>query len=241
MQDCAVRNQRLIETVTLAAGIAHEILTPLKTISLHSDKIRSRVEKDTLSPEELARSLNKINCGVSRISGIIAGMKILARDGTNDPYTIVSIDLLFRDVENVVESSIRNSGLKVEFDNAAQGATVSCRFVQIAQVFTSLINNSVDAVTSLPERWIRVEAKEVNGWIEISVTDSGKGIDPSVVENMFMPFYTTKEPGKGTGLGLPVAKSICEHHDGTLEVNHECLNTQFIVRLPRVKENADAA
>ncbi len=241
VQDCAVKNQRLIETGTLAAGIAHEILTPLTSISLHSNKIRNRMEKNPLSPEELVRTLDRIDGGVSRISGIIAGMKSLARDGANDPYASVSIDLLFKDVENVVANSIGNSGLTVEFNNAAQGATISCRFVQIAQVFTSLINNSVDAVESLSERWIRVEAKEVNGWIEISVTDAGKGIDPAVVEKLFMPFYTTKEPGKGTGLGLSVAKSICEHHDGTLEVNHECLNTQFIVRLPRVKENADAA
>jgi signal transduction histidine kinase len=77
--------------------------------------------------------------------------------------------------------------------------------------------------------------------VEISVTDSGKGIPPEIREQVFNPFFTTKDIGKGTGLGLSVSKGIIESHHGMISIDAKCPNTRFIVRIPKKHSGARKA
>ena len=84
-------------------------------------------------------------------------------------------------------------------------------------------------------KFIRVEAIKNNDFIKVMVTDSGKGIGPETVSQIFNPFYTTKPMGEGSGIGLDLCKKIIERHDGKIYVNHQIKNTQFVIELPILK------
>ena len=97
----------------------------------------------------------------------------------------------------------------------------------------NLLNNAADAVSFLDEKWVKIEIQEMNGKIEILVTDSGQGIPEEIREKILEPFFTTKEIGEGTGIGLSISQNIIRNHSGSLSVNSDCKNTQFIIKLPK--------
>jgi signal transduction histidine kinase len=81
--------------------------------------------------------------------------------------------------------------------------------------------------------WIRISFSEDQNQIQILVTDSGTGIQPALRDKLFQPFFTTKEIGRGTGLGLSVAKGLVETHSGSLHIDPDCPNTRFVIALPK--------
>jgi len=97
----------------------------------------------------------------------------------------------------------------------------------------NLLNNAVDAVQALPEKWVRLSVFEKGDELEIAITDSGNGIPESLRAKMGQPFFTTKEVGQGTGLGLSISRGIVEAHGGTLQLDTSCAHTRFVVRLPK--------
>ena len=110
---------------------------------------------------------------------------------------------------------------------------MQCRATQISQVLLNLLNNACDAIRDLPEKWIRIGYEESVAGFELSVTDSGTGIDRAILDKLFQPFFTTKGVNVGTGLGLSISKGIAESHGGSLEYDSSCPNTRFILSLPR--------
>ena len=93
--------------------------------------------------------------------------------------------------------------------------------------------NAFDAVQELEEKWVEIAWRKAGGQIEISVTDSGRGIPREVASNLMKPFFTTKAAGKGTGLGLSICTRIVEEHGGRLWLDEQCANTRFVLQLPR--------
>ncbi len=142
-------------------------------------------------------------------------------------------------VASLIEDTL--SFCRERFKNHEVNLTVHCpaelkvhaRPVQLSQVLLNLLNNAHDAVEGLSEKWIKIESAERDGLIEISVTDSGAGIPIQLQEKILQPFFTTKEPNRGTGLGLSVSNSILMSHKGSLSIDSKCANTRFVVALPK--------
>jgi C4-dicarboxylate-specific signal transduction histidine kinase len=142
------------------------------------------------------------------------------------------VDQLIHETTSLCQKFLEARGISLSVDNQLQ-AYVLVRGSQLAQVLWSLIANSVDAVANLSERWISVGVMpaQEGGWARIFVTDSGKGLDPDLVPKIMQPFFTTKEIGKGAGLGLSAAKGIVEEHGGFLNYDPSCPNTRFVIDL----------
>lgn len=94
------------------------------------------------------------------------------------------------------------------------------------------LNNSHDAVKSLKEKWIHIEANVSDQYVHLSVIDSGTGIPDEVSDKIFRPFFTTKNIGEGTGLGLSISQGIIRSHGGTLQYDGNSPNTKFVISLP---------
>lgn len=107
-----------------------------------------------------------------------------------------------------------------------------CQFVEIEQVLVNLINNSADAVSTLPDKWIKIVVFQENESAVVQVIDSGTGISAELAPKLFQPFFTTKPPGSGTGLGLSICKGIIEDHKGSVEVKTLSGHTCFEIRIP---------
>jgi len=111
---------------------------------------------------------------------------------------------------------------------------LNCRHIQISQILLNLIVNSVDAVKKLDQRWIKLFVFTEDEKVVFLLSDSGAGISEEVIANIFKPFYTTKEIGAGTGLGMSVSKQIAMAHSGNLSYQEINGNTGFRLELPLV-------
>ena len=115
--------------------------------------------------------------------------------------------------------------------NCDESLAYNCRPADLAQVIIFLLTNAADAVKGQKDGWIKLNATGDNKSVEISVTDSGPGFSPASFDEFLMPFFTTKAPNEGAGLGLTLAQQIITEHNGKLTVDHSCDNTKFVVTM----------
>ena len=228
----SIHMSRLSSLGEMAGGIAHEINNPLAIIngqlSIVVRKLKSFVDQGEAMA--LVKTIEKSQAQVFRITKIINGLREFSRSGDESPYESVSVQTILEAVESLCFEKVKKA--MVEFKLQPIEAHLKCNPIQIEQVLVNLINNSVDAISSQSDKWIRVDSKVIGSFIEISVTDSGKGIAPEVAGKIMQPFFTTKELGKGTGLGLSISHGIIKKYGGTLELDTQSPNTRFVIMLP---------
>jgi PAS domain S-box-containing protein len=219
----------------MAAGIAHEVNSPLATVLVNVDQIRDIISEKTPDLKLLAALNDKIGSTTLRLATIIRSLRLISRDGSQDP-------MIEYDAKDIVEETIafcsqrlRNQGVEFKIQQALGHYPLRCRPTEIFQVLLNLLNNSFDAVEGLSRRWIELKTEADQNSIQFRITDSGEGIPDEVRRKLFTPFFTTKDFGKGTGLGLNISREIIEKHGGTLFLDTSNPNTSFVVRLPLLK------
>jgi signal transduction histidine kinase len=216
----------------MAGGVAHEINTPLGTISLVTEQIRELVGEDPIDRTTVLKMTDTVSMTVRRISGIVKGLRTFSRDGSEDPLLPTPVRQIVEETLMLCGEKLKHANIVVQVEPIGEDLLVRCRSVQISQVILNLVSNACDAIKPLPEKWIRISAEAKGDRVVISVTDSGNGISEKVRARLFQPFFTTKEIGKGTGLGLSISKGILAAHRGTLDVDFASKNTRFVVDLP---------
>ena len=214
----------------MAAGIAHEINTPLSVISLLAEQLVANLSAGDASQDQ--KDAESILSTVERISEIIQGLKTFARDARGDEFVSASPTKVVQDTAVLCANRLKSSHIGFEIHVEEQIGTVRCRPTQLSQVLLNLLNNAHDAVSAIPEKWIRIHVTSSDGKIFFRVTDSGRGIPAAACAKLMQPFFTTKPAGKGTGLGLSISKSIVEVHGGRLYYDPQSERTSFVVELP---------
>ena len=231
-QQDLIAASRLSALGEMSAGIAHEINNPLTVIEGRSILIRKLIKKEKMINETVMyKHLEQIESSVERITKIISGLQSFSRQSDRDPYQPESIHHIVSKALDLCKDKAYTMG--VEINSAIEeDVNIDCREAQIGQVLINLLNNAVDAVQELIEKWIDVRVQRRHNRIEIIITDSGNGIPLELRGKLMTPFFTTKPVGQGTGLGLSISKGIVEDHGGSLSIDENCPNTRFIVDLP---------
>lgn len=224
---------RLASVGEMAAGIAHELKTPLNTIQAHVDILQLLLAKSNLhSTSEVSsfhNSVTKIENTVNTISSIIIGLKSLSKKANRDHTRIINVSQLLQQVVSACDLSLKNKGVRIDL-SVATDAEIYVNETQLSQVFVNLINNSVDAIMGQKDRWIAITAEESDSSIIISFSDSGYGIPEAIKGQIMTPFFTTKN--NGTGLGLSLSKKIIESYNGDLVLDETSDRTCFVITLP---------
>jgi PAS domain S-box-containing protein len=228
-----VFSSKMVALGEMAAGIAHEINTPLAVIGMNAGHARSMIEADITNPAALLRAVEKIESTVERIAGVVKGLRFFARDGSKDRFENVSAKIVLEGAMGLCREFLKNKGIVILEGEIPESAVIRCRSVQMSQVILNLLNNSSDAIEGQAEPWVKIEVLEQEDSVLISITDSGPGIDLELRSKIMQPFFTTKEVGRGTGLGLSVARGIIQEHGGELRLDTECPNTRFVIELPK--------
>lgn len=140
----------------------------------------------------------------------------------------------------MTQEKLKHKNIEIKTEGLETNLQLYCNKIQIEQVLMNLISNSIDAIESLPEKWIKVRITHIENFYLLRVIDSGKGINPETVEKMMNPFYTTKPIGQGTGLGLSISKGIIEKHHGTFEYQLFDGHTSFVITLPKAANHMSA-
>lgn len=218
MQRVLIENEKLAGIGTLAAGIAHEINSPLQVITGLSENASRWLENGSVNTVELQRRFNNINNNAWRIAAIVRSLLDYSHS-TTEMVAICSINDLIKKTLLLVEHQLLSwSNITITTILAENLPTVSCDINQITQVLINLLTNARDAMPDGGEIAIQTSYDQPSNKIFLRVSDTGVGISEDIRRKIFDPFFTTKPVGKGTGLGLSITSGILRGHGGDIEL-----------------------
>jgi signal transduction histidine kinase len=227
-----MHSERLASVGRLAAGVAHEIGNPITGIACLAQNLRY----DSDNPEVL-ETAEQILSQTARVTRIVQSLVGFSHTGHTTKSQFQPVVLHNCATEAISLLSLQKDKQQVQFINdIAKNAIVAGDTQRMIQVFINLLSNARDAS---PEHGrVILESSEDEYSIDIQVTDEGSGIPAEIQDRILEPFFTTKEPGEGTGLGLAMVYSIVEDHGGMLDIVSPIdtvrqRGAQFIVKLPR--------
>lgn len=217
----------------MAAGMAHEINNPVAVIQITSEQMQDLLSDEQPDMPMIQDMNNNIQSMAARISKIVKGLKSFARNGEHDPMVQTSVFQIVDETLVLCQEKFRNRGVELRYEPIPKNIMLPCRSVQISQIVLNLLQNALDAVDELNEKWVSISYVEEHESLKLVITDSGNGIPEHIRDKILQPFFTTKEVGKGTGLGLSISKGIMEAHQGELMIDSKCANTRFILNFRR--------
>jgi two-component system, NtrC family, sensor kinase len=218
----------------MAAVVAHEINNPLSGILTYAKLLRKWVDRGqaTEKKQEATECLDLIAAESRRCGDLVKNLLTFSRTA---PMNLESTDVnvIVNRCLMLVRHQMEMGGVQLQLDLAEGLPPVQCDGAQIEQVLLALVMNAIDALPRGGNLWLKTRLSKSTHEIEFEVRDDGVGIAPELLPRMFEPFLTTKESGRGVGLGLAVSRSIIERHRGKIEVQSEVgKGTTFVVRLP---------
>jgi PAS domain S-box-containing protein len=209
---------RMFTMSQMVSGLAHELNQPLAAIANFAQACQYRLRKSSVKNRKtLLESIGQISLQADRAGQIIRRLRDFVRRADSS-HSQENINDLVGDVLGLLEIEARAHNIQLEKTLAGDLPRVAVDRIQIEQVITNLVKNALDATRDLaPDRRRVIVRTEMNveGMLEVSVTDAGKGIKAKELNRVFEPFYTTKQ--SGMGLGLSISRSIVEAHGGHLE------------------------
>jgi PAS domain S-box-containing protein len=211
--------EKMASLGVLTAGVAHEINNPLNFIMGAYLGLRNYWEKNTFNEnkEQVGALIDALKTGVDRSSEIVQGLNQFSRSSASfdedcDLHAIIdnSVTMLNHQIKNkiVIEKDFSNTPYVIKGNVG-----------NLHQVFINVLGNALHSIESNGEIVIRTEFEKSK--VTIIVTDTGTGISPENLKKVTDPFFTTKEPGKGTGLGMSISYNIIKEHKGELEIKSE--------------------
>ena len=220
----------------LAAGVAHEVNTPLTGISSFTQMLREQTEKT----DPRAGLLEKIERQTERASRIVNNLLNFARQGRSSCAPI-DLNEQVRDVLSLLEHQLRRARVQVRLELREDLPRVLGDENKLQQVFLNLFLNAQDAMPS--GGWLTIRTCSAPAGVVVEVADTGQGISKEDVKRIYDPFFTTKKAGRGgTGLGLSITYGIVQEHSGHISVNSVVgKGTRFRIELPAIEPGVASA
>ncbi|MCD4771815.1 MAG: 4Fe-4S binding protein [Bacteroidales bacterium] len=233
-QQALKQSEKLAHMGQLSAGIAHELNNPLGVITMYSNILKEEAKSDDPIIEDLELIVEQ----AERCKGIVGGLLNFARKNQVKPSEA--------NIENFtkhsIDSIIKPNNISISFSSEMNDPIAMFDKDQLMQVLTNLEKNAVEAMPNGGE--LKIFITDTDDEIEINVSDTGTGISKENMDKLFTPFFTTKKPGKGTGLGLPLIYGIVKMHKGQISVqsNDDAekgeTGTNFKIKIPRIINNS---
>jgi C4-dicarboxylate-specific signal transduction histidine kinase len=246
-----VHAERMATVGLLSAGIAHEINNPATFIAgniqtlgkFYEDMepiLRERAQQDCENAEklefilhEMPKAVEGIRNGVRRISRIVTGLKSFCRKNENSVAAC--------DINTCIEQALElcHNALKyhvtIERNLAENLPGIMANSQQIEQVLINLIVNAADAMMEKGQGTLSIKTRSADNSVVVKISDTGPGIPDDKLTDIWQPFFTTKAPDKGTGLGLFTVRGIIENHEGLISLENKASGgAEFTITLPAV-------
>jgi two-component system NtrC family sensor kinase len=230
-------SEKMASIGLLAAGVAHEVNTPLTGISSFTQMLLEGA--DPADPKTVL--LEKIERQTFRAAKIVNGLLNLSRPGTASNERVdVDLNAVITDVFSLLEHQFEVGSIKVRRELAPEMAPVLGIEHQLQQVFLNLFLNARDAMPS--GGWLSVTTRLESDRVVAEIADTGSGIPSEQIARIYDPFFTTKAIGRGTGLGLSITYGIVREHDGTILCDSAVgQGTRFMLALPLAPAAARSA
>jgi signal transduction histidine kinase/iron only hydrogenase large subunit-like protein len=226
------QSEKLASMGQLSAGIAHELNNPLGVITMYSNILKDEAPQD----DPIRKDLELIVEQANRCKNIVGGLLNFAR---KNQVRLIETDFN-KFVAKSIDSIIKPDSIHVNFQTSLNDPIVMIDQDQMMQVLTNLEKNAVEAMPNGGNLTISLSGNGSS--VEINMTDTGVGIPKENMDKLFTPFFTTKEIGKGTGLGLPLIYGIVKMHKGQISITSNAIpeegptGTNFKITIPRQNE-----
>jgi two-component system sensor histidine kinase RegB len=222
----AARHEKLASLATLAAGAAHQLATPLSTIAVVAKELEQQLARAHAS-EETTGDARLIREQVERCREILVQMAADAGETAGEAIVTVGIERL---VELAVNGLPSSGAVVVRVENLAAGRTIVAPVRSVGQALRAVVRNALDASRTDRPVVFRISADD-STW-RFEVRDRGAGMPPDVLRRAGEPFFTTKGPGEGMGLGLFLARTVFERLGGNLDLRSAPGGTTAVLTLP---------
>jgi PAS domain S-box-containing protein len=226
--------EKLSSIGLLAAGVAHEVNTPLAVISSYTQMLAKEVRGN----ERLAPLLDRITSQTFRASGIVNSLLNFSRTGSTE-FSEIDLNTVIRDTLTLLEHQFKTAAVRLDVNLKPELPRITGNADKLQQVFLNLFLNAKDAMTAGGSLQV---ATEVNGRVGVLIADTGAGIAPEHMQRIYDPFFTTKHAPsegqrRGTGLGLAVTYGIIQEHAGRIQVESAIgRGTTFRLDFPAVRK-----
>jgi len=243
-QEKKVFDAKLASIGKLAAGITHEINTPLAYIKGNIEILEMDLVnlKDKNLKNGIYKTTKTINEGINRIAMIIESMREISKKNDNKKESVnvfntivVSLRMIHNRSKHICNISLCGEVFSLETKKNEKSFEVFCNTQRIEQVWIIILNNALDALASsklhFHDRSILIDITQDGNWLNVNLKDNAGGIDEDIIEQIFDPFVSTKTHS-GMGIGLNVATQIIEEHNGNIKAFNEDSGANFLVRLP---------
>jgi len=228
------QREKLSSIGLLAAGVAHEVNTPLTGVSSYTQMLLAMLNEN--DPKHAL--LQKVRTQAERATNIVNNLLNFSRTGSATEFGEVDVARVLDDTLQLLEPQMRRSQIEIVRSYGEDAPRAYANAGKLQQVFTNLLLNARDAIPDGGRIVVSTSTAE-DGSLIAEISDTGIGIAPEKIAKIYDPFYTTKGVGQGTGLGLAVTYGIVQEHAGRISVDSEPGHgTTFRITLPAARARA---
>ncbi len=213
----------------MAATIVHELSQPLTAMKSSIAAINAKIQKDDWQGviESTAR-LHPLN---SKMHNVIKLLKFFSYQDRESYEIINFIDTINQTLENL-KDTLQEKSIKITVNDTCSVLFINANPLKVDLVLSNIIQNAIDALDNIEKAEITIKVEDDNNWAKVTIEDNAGGVDKKIMKKMFSPYFTTKEVGKGLGLGLAITYEIIQEYGGTITVDNTQQGARFIISLP---------
>ena len=219
----------------ISAEAAHEINNPLGAIRIHVEELIRDLKKGQFQATEAEESLKIINHNIQRVTHAVKGLREISR-GLDDHYALIDLNHVLHHAAQIMRKPLEKEGIFLEEGYYSTPLELWGNSNKLEQLISNLVINARDAILSekpsCPKIIIRTFLCD-DGYVGFEIIDNGGGVAPEVQDKIFTPFFTTKAPGHGVGLGLSIVRRIADEHRARMEMRTSSQGTCFHFRFPK--------
>lgn len=236
VQDNMLQAERLAAVGKLTAGVAHEVLNPLASISSIAQLMRRRDVSD-----QQAKEIDLIMEEITRVSTVLRELLTFSRPASKEENTGMDICSMLDHAVTLVGYDPRAHRVDIRPSYEPDLPTLDGNSDRMLHVFTNIMLNALDAMNGVQNNSgiLKISARKEQDKVVLEFEDNGTGMTQEQIAHAFEPFYTTKEPGEGTGLGLWISYQVVRRHEGTIRIDSRPgEGAKFIIELPCTGQQA---
>ncbi|MCB9229999.1 MAG: GHKL domain-containing protein [Deltaproteobacteria bacterium] len=231
-QEALVQSSRMAILGEMAGGIAHELNTPIGSLKLRFSQMLRLLNMTPVPVDKLRSILNESNETNEIMVKIVDGVRLVSRSGESDSMNMEGVKGMIEDALKVCSEGLKHHNIRLDIEDIPENLMIRCRRVQITQIILNLIVNAKHALRNVPEAKICIKKRLKANFLDLMIEDNGPGIPDEILDKIMNPFFTTKDIGEGSGLGLSISERIAKEHNGSLKLESRSDPTRFVLSLP---------
>jgi C4-dicarboxylate-specific signal transduction histidine kinase len=231
-QSKLMQKNKAVALGNMAATIVHELSQPLTAMNSSIAAINAKINNsDWDGVIESAQRLSPLN---KKMHEVIKLLKFFSYQDSKS-YEIIEVDQTIKQVVEIFKDTLQEKNIALKINSNHSGLLINANPLKIDLIISNIIQNAIDALENKEKATISISIQNNNEWVDILIEDNAGGVDQQIMEKMFSPYFTTKEVGKGLGLGLAITYEIIQEYGGNIIVDNHKNGACFTISLPQAE------